>query len=192
MPLPIITDVFRCALGYRSTDNSLQAINVIHVIDGAHTALEVGEAVNAAVSDHNWWDAVSSDINYKGVTVTPLDGAGTSVFVDGDGTATGSAGGQPMPAVCQTITLYTDARGRSFRGRIFTPFVSESVFAAGIIDPGTTVETHTDFESFMGELGTSTGGLVVASYKHSTSHLVTSFTVQGIASTQRRRQSRLR
>lgn len=190
MPLPIITDVFRCAVEQHNSVTNTSAYSIIHIIDGSQTASQIGTHVNAAFHATNFWDNMANTTHLVGTNVTPLDGVGTSVFVPaGSNTAAGSATGDPIPAVCQTVTLYTDKRGRSYRGRIYMPFVAESKLTAGIIDPTGTATAQADATAFMTTLASTTGGIVVASYLLSTSELVTSVLVRGKASTQRRRQS---
>lgn len=194
MPLPVITDVFRCSLEWRSSSVSgITAANVIHVLNTTGTSTDVYNHFNANVTAA-MWNALSTDMEVFQVKITPLDGVSpTTTHTTGTPAKwKGGAGSGPEPAVAEVITLYTNFRGRRNRGRVFLPGVAEGVIEDGLIGNTTTAGVQTAWETFLTAMGTAGSTLVVASYLDADANTVTSLTVREVAATQRRRQSRLR
>ena len=88
--------------------------------------------------------------------------------------------------------LHTAKRGRSYRGRIYLPFITESSLSDGSLTGTIASDLQEIWEDFMEGLVTLGVPLVVASYKHATAELVTGTSCLAAVGTQRRRQSRVR
>jgi len=166
---------------------------VIHVRKSSESALTCYNELNAKVTAA-MWGHTKTDTGVYEVDVTPLDG--TSATAD---YATGlpakwkggvTAGDVIQPQTAVVVKLLTAVRGRSYRGRIFLPFVADSVTSPGILASGTQGTMQTAWTTFFGALTTDSWELVVASYKHSSATAVTSVLVESQVGTQRRRNPR--
>lgn len=190
MPLPVITDTYRCALHWTHTGGQT-AINVIHVRRLAGTASAVATQIDTAAAAGMWGQIVNGATMTK-LTVTPLDGTSASFELATSGAKwTGTAGAVDfIPQVAEVVTLKTGTRGRSTRGRVYLPFIGESAVSNGSITGA--AATQTAWNTFLSTMNTASYPVVVASYKLAARFDVTSIVVQIIAGTQRRRQSRLR
>jgi len=122
MALPVIDDVFRCAI--RQTVSGKNAVNVIHVFaPGSPSSAAVAAAVAKA-----WGDDAgpcllqATGVTLDGVDVTALDGVSPSVsgtFGLADN-QTGQHSAFTMPAGdAMCVALKTDTRGRRANGRLF-------------------------------------------------------------------------
>lgn len=195
--LPVIADVFRCALKW--TDASAQdAVNVIHIQTNAagRTPTQVFTLIDANVTA-NMWASVGNSGAVQEVDITPLDGVtATQSFNTGAPAKwTGPGGGQQIPQSACLVKLSTGLRGRSRRGRIFLPFMSEAAIANGIIGGATVAAAQTAWDAFVAALvadATTPSTLSVASYKTASAVSVDNVLIEQVAATQRRRQGRLR
>ena len=210
--LPVITDVHRVAFKWRVGSSGPTAVNVMHfrgpsaIPTGLYTAL--GTNLTAAM-----WAGIGTDTKIYEVDITPLDGV-TATLVNtptGAQWAGSSTPGNYMPDAAGVISLRTASRGRRYRGRIYTPFILESVAANGIFTAPLTA-TQAAWNTFLAAMNTATWGLVVATYGHSLHRTknpgggytltpvtwtpdatpVTSLNYELTLGTQRRRQQRLR
>jgi len=192
-PLPVIDDVFRVAVHWRHGGTGQIAVNVMHFRSDTGTSTSLAAALQASVAG-NQFDGVSSGAVSDDVAITPLDGlAATSHFVlpawVGQGT-----GGDYSPASSAVLAFQTAKRGRSFRGRIYLPFLPETQMSDGALTGGVgpaIVGAWTAFNASM--LATGDAWVhVVASYKHASAEPILGYTVMGSFGTQRRRQTRIR
>lgn len=195
--LPVITDVFRCALNWQESGGQV-ATNVIHIKDesGAATASTIMTALDNAAAG-GMWACVVPTAQVVDVGITPLDGTtATQHFTPPTPSHwTGQNGTQFVPQVSAIVKLSTGDRGRSKRGRIFLPFIAESSIANGVLDSTQAAAMQTEWNDFQDDLGAGTPSclLVVASYKLGTATTaIEPIQVEGILGTQRRRQGRLR
>jgi hypothetical protein len=190
-PLPVIANTWRCAVKW-SEAGGQTAVNVIHV-KGAGLNWGIIAAAFSAEAEAGMFDPVSSSASATTMDITPLDGTGATITE----ALTGWVGnGDPdwIPAVSGLVKLSTAKRGRSYRGRIFLPFYSETAQENGSVlgdwigaDSGKWSEFNNDLFA-----GGTPLQLCVASYKHATSEVVTAITQEPVLATQRRRQGRLR
>jgi hypothetical protein len=109
-----------------------------------------------------------------------------------DGRWVGGRGGEYIPQAASIVKLRTAKRGRSYRGRIFLPFLPEGGQNNGTLNAGDVAQAQTAWDDFVVDIAGNDCSLVVASYKHQTAEVVTTVLVEGEAATQRRRQSRNR
>jgi hypothetical protein len=195
--LPVILNTFRCALNWTHSSGQ-SATNVIHITDptGLFDATAVEEAIEDAAGT-GMWAAVSSGAVVTDIAITPLDGvSATQHFTPSDeATFTGGSSGDFVPAVSVLVKLSTSLRGRSHRGRVFLPFITEGNISNGALSSTPQATMQTGWESFKSNLDSDPDGpfhLVVASYKLATTHVLSSINVEGMTATQRRRQGRLR
>jgi len=128
-PLPVITNGWQVAQQWTSTDELHDMYNVIAVLSGdTATASQVAEQVA-----HAFATAILPVVRHglaMGITrVTKLDG--TSLIEDFTTAHTGDLGGvttgNGLPLeLAKLITLRSNTRGRSHRGRIYIPGASDA------------------------------------------------------------------
>jgi hypothetical protein len=172
MALPIIDDVYRCAVNQHVGD--LPIANVIHVkADTGTSAHDVADAVQSAWGTSGGFsDAQVNDLVYDNVVVTPLDGSSLSqsmTFGTADHHQGALSGRGVPPNVAFVISLHTAVRGRSHRGRIYLAGLIETLAA----DPSTAWSSTaissmaTIWSTFTSQLSAGPGSpfMVVASYK---------------------------
>ena len=88
------------------------------------------------------------------------------------------------------VKFVTGLRGRSYRGRVYLPFVDESTQAQGHIVAGKITDGQGAWEAFHTDMSTDGFELVVASYLHSTAEDVIAVLFERDTATQRRRNKR--
>jgi hypothetical protein len=127
------------------------------------------------------------------VIITPLDGSSTSypftpgVVAKWAGVSTGQA---PVPQTSNLIKLLTAKRGRSYRGRIYLPWLDETVQDSGHVAPATITATTAAWVAFWTALNADGAPLQVASYKNATSEAVIALACENFVGTQRKRNRR--
>jgi hypothetical protein len=191
--LPVIADTFRVAFIW--ADSSLgNAANVIHITSVGNTAADVNTQVHSAI-DSRMWTCQRSGSKITGLSITPLDGTTATVFFPSPGTSSweGQGSGEVAPALSALVKLTTAVRGRSFRGRVFTPWVTESVNNDGRLTSTALTNLTAGWEAFRINLASNPGiSLEVASYRLGQATPVTATSGEAVCATQRRRQTRLR
>lgn len=187
--LPIIADVFRCAINWNNGSGQL-AENVIHVRAPGKTPTQVATAIDTHTAP-NMFLSVANIALAPNVDVTPLDGS-TATSRHALAHWLGTAAGEPIPQVAAIVTFHTALRGRSHRGRLYLPFTSENRVGGGLwTDPANPPAASLAWANWIAGNVVDGFHLVVASYLHSTSQDVTDATVQNYLATQRRRQERV-
>lgn len=191
-PLPVILDTFRCAFNWRDSATGLNATNVMHFFAPGSTSTDIftdlGLNVTAAM-----WGCQPTTASIFEVVITPLDGHTASlVAVTGSPAkwSGNSSGSEAIPQVANLIKLQTPARGRSFRGRVFLPFVTEAQQAGGVIPSATVTGVQAAWRTFATGMGTDGAFLTVASYALALQTEVTTVTAEPSTATVRRRQKR--
>ena len=194
MPLPTITDCYRCSILGQIGDDV--ADNVIHVTNpgGAGALADVASDVGAAwVLMIQTTNQFSAQYQANQLDVLPLDGVSATVsFVPASWPVAGETANQPVPSnVARIITLQTGIGGRSNRGRIFLAGEDNGDMLATSTawEPTKTVDMFGAAEAFFSALNPGPGGsqLVVASYKLASARPVTSVVARPYLGTQRRR-----
>jgi len=193
MPLPEIPNVFRVAFNWENSASGGTAENVMHFLSETGDS----EAVAAAINSHYSALMLSFTVpttKCPSVSITPLDGTTATSTWSLAGVEGSLSAGEALPAVAVVATLYTALRGRSYRGRIYLPYVGESVAESGKVKPDYLADLQGGWGDFQADLEGNTPPvtLVVASYKEEVANAVTSILVQPVLATQRRRQSQLR
>lgn len=195
-PLPTIPNTYRVALEW-SGGAVGHAVNVIHISAGIGGTIpsDVFTSLDTHVT-RPLWDAQSDSVVVSQVAITPLDGvSATQTFSTGSPTKwTGNGGSSPTPAVANLIKLQTASRGRSFRGRIFLPFVAEGEMANGLLDSTARTTIESTWQALQASLLAEPAefSIVVASYKLRSATTASLITAELALATQRRRQERLR
>lgn len=191
--LPVIANVFRAAFNW--IDGSGQnAVNVMHFkADSASVPNDLFTVLDAHLTN-GCWNLTSSICVVDTVDITPLDGSSASQLfsTDRDTHWQGGVGGQYIPAAAGVVKITTAKRGRSYRGRIFLPFVAEAAQQNGTTTGTLAADCTGAWSTFETNMLASDWATGVASYKLGTWEKSTAITCESVLGTQRRRQSRLR
>ena len=187
MTLPIITDVFRVAFNYTGTAG--HATNVMHFRNSTDSPATIAADIDAKVTS-TMWSFMPNTSKLDSVDITPLDGVTPTYTLTGINQL-GNTDGQPVPAVCAVLSLRTAVRGRSSRGRLYLPWVSENVMNAGVLDGTVQGVYAAAWDTFFESMITSGSQIVVASYKLASAEDVINIIANPTVATQRRRQQRV-
>lgn len=192
MPLPIIANTFRVAFNWTSATTGQHAINVMHFRTSVLNAGTLLTLIDASVAA-TMWNATTGLWAVTRLDCTPLDGSSSTQQAATTGAKwTGNGGALDfVPALAQVVSLRTGLRGRSNRGRVYLPAVTEALQTAGTLNFSLATQ-QTAWNTFATAMSVGTAPLVIASYLHATAANVTSQTPEAVCATQRRRQSRLR
>jgi hypothetical protein len=95
----------------------------------------------------------------------PLDGLSLASTIPMINTGSASGGNPLPPEVAEVLTLRTNNRGRSYRGRIYLPAFTTSQATTGVITAAAINGITTQFNAVQTALRTGGGELGVASYK---------------------------
>lgn len=191
-PLPVIADVVRVAIDWSNSFVTKPATNVMHFSAPGKTLAQVFTALDNRVVT-NMWCGATVDTKAITVTLTPLDGSG-STLVQPVTPAAKWAGpavtGDVVPQVAAIIKFATAKRGRSFRGRIFVPFTAEAQQSSGVVTPATVAAATAAWATWLTNMNGDGVHPVVASYKLGSAEAITAATAEAMTATQRRRQFR--
>lgn len=193
MPLPVIDNTYRVALRWRNTDTLTEAVNVMHFVKTGSDPLDIVTTWDDH-ADGDMWSCMGTHTELYELDVTPLDGTSTTfpwptpLTTDYKGQRTTN---QPLPQVACVVKLVTLVRGRSYRGRVFLPFVDESETNAGRIDTDAQSTMQAAWVAFHTALEADGMHLAIASYKLSVVTNVAAILVERDTATQRRRQHRV-
>jgi hypothetical protein len=190
--LPVITGAMRVTLNW-TDDLGGTAANVIHVDDGGHNTTTVFNSLAAHVVQ-DLWSYTSNHLRVTSVAITPLDGhSATNTFGTGSVTGwTGSTTGDPIPQMASIVSIRTALRGRSHRGRIFLPGVSEAQQSNGTLNSSGIASWQAAWTTFLAALTSDGNPMALASYKLASLFPITGVNCEGKAGTIRGRMTRLR
>lgn len=190
MPLPVIADTYRVALNWTGPSGT-HAVNVIHLLKSGTTAASIASTMDANVTT-NMWNNVSASAQVTSLQVTPLDGSSATYVLNTTGAKwTGpNVGTDFAPAVANVISLRSNFRGRSKRGRVYMPYQAEAGMSNGV--NGNTALSQTAWNNWLAAMIAAGAQPVIASYKLASQVPITAIIVESVLGTQRRRQSRLR
>lgn len=192
VPLPTITDTFRCALTWQGGTGYPTPNNVIHFHAPGKTAAQVYTAIDANVAA-NMWAHTQNTQHVATVTVTPLDGTSVSI-VNATGNPAKWGGTKTadtiIPQVCALVKITTGFRGRAYRGRIFLPWVTEGAAVGGYLTAADQTAMQTAWNTFRTAMDAAGVHLCVASYKYALASDAVTSIVELPLGTQRRRQPR--
>jgi hypothetical protein len=193
LPLPIVANSYLTRLVWSSSQAPRPAVNDLcfHDDAGGHTGTDVYNAINAAVSQQMWAGVVGT-ASVIDVLTTKLDGSAATVHhATGSPTKwSGTTGGGAILQGAGVVTLRTGFRGRSYRGRIYLPWIAEDDQTDGILLAGNVTAAQTAWSTFMAAVKAAGYPIHVLSRLHSTSTEIVSVTVEPYLKTQRRRTRR--
>lgn len=193
MPLPVIDGVFRTTLNWHCGRVPSNAANVMHF---KSSSLDQ-DSIMAALDSHvvgDMWGQTCTDASVISVDCTPLDGSGVSaVFFTGSPTkwsGNRTTGDDIIPQQASVVKFGTAKRGRSYRGRVYLPWVAEGIQANGLLVGPWVPLAQTAWDTFLSSMAASDAHLVVASYKLATADEVIQVHYEQDTATQRRRWKR--
>jgi hypothetical protein len=188
----VILNTFRVALNWIDTDSGLNATNVMHFRKASADAEDVANTIDGNVVA-GMWGVTRQHAHVHTLEVTPLDGSGaTFTFLTGDPAkwSGGDSPGDAIPQMAAIIKLVTSKRGRSYRGRVFIPWVTESNQTAGKIAGAAVTSLQSAWTTFVSDMDGDSCQLVIASYALATAEDVTAILAESFSGTQRRRLHR--
>lgn len=192
-PLPVISNVFRCAFTWKNLDwPTWSAVNVMHFYKAGGDPVTLTALLDASVSANMWGQTSSSSSIYQ-VNVTPLDGSSVTfpytplTPAKWKGTVSSL---EYTPQVSAVVKMLTGKRGRSYRGRVFLPWCIEDVTKSGLILAATQATMNTAWVAFRTAMDTGGYPLHVASYKLATSEKVVAVLAETNTGTVRKRWHR--
>ena len=194
MPLPVIADVFRCALEWTDSNTGFPATNVFHVktATSGKTSGQVFTCLDAHVTAAMWdWTAATAQI--QTVEITPLDGVSAAASFSTGAAAKWRGGGlgTSLPQVAGIVKFGTGLRGPANRGRMYMPFVGEGEVAGNVlIDAAAVQAAWISYAANLISDGTTPMALGIASYVHGNFHQTTLINAELQTATQRRRNRR--
>ena len=164
----------------------------MHFFAPTHTASDVYTSINSHVTAA-MWTHTNNFVQVTEVDVIPLDGTSlTSINATGAPAKWSGAqtSGDTILQVAALIKLQTSIRGRSYRGRLFLPLVSELATANGTLGGSVQTAMTTAWQTFQAATGADGINLAVASYKLAVATEVSVVSCESVVATQRRRVGR--
>lgn len=192
-PLPVIADTYRVAFNWVQSGLGLGATNVMHFRKSGTNPAALAAILDGDVAAA-MWSCQGTNSKIHSLQITPLDGSSVSFPFDTGSPAKWSgtdANNAPVPNVSNIIKLLTAKRGRSYRGRVYLPWVDEDRQGAGKVDAGTLPTLQAAWVAFNAAVTADGYEWVVASYTHATAEPVVAVLAETYIATQRRRQVRV-
>jgi hypothetical protein len=192
-PLPTIPNVYRVALGWTNSDTGLTAANVMHFRKAGSNPAALFTAFDSHVTQA-MWDHTNTHSKIGTMNITPLDGSSVTlpeVITPAAKYGGGFAGTAIIPTAAALVKLVTGKRGRSYRGRLFLPWVDEAAYDEGMIVGANNAAMQTAWSTFVSAMSGDGFDLVVASYVHSTAENVVGLLCELHTGTIRRRWQRV-
>lgn len=193
MPLPVIANVYRCALHWTNNAGAI-AVNVLHVQKASSNEDAILVELDTHV-DSDMWFPISSDFHVDKVTIIKLDGtsAGKEFSPITPANWDGGLAGTWSPQVAALVRLGTAQRGARGRGRVFLGPCAEAATADGSWQSDSNrAACETAWKDFNDDLTADGFTFGIASYKHADFHAITNVRVPSVLATQKDRQNRLR
>jgi hypothetical protein len=189
MPLPVIADVYRCAVTLLGVDGTT-ATNVFHFGSGATSETALADSIDTLRGGVTPWDFASDVYDRSKISIEKLDGV-SAAFERNCVNIKGTQSGQILYEAAAVIKLTTAVRGRSARGRMYIGPLTEATVAGGVVNGGTVTALDTAFEDWVtGVEGDIGGNFKIVSYLHSTAQNLTGHLTETQQRTQRRRLRR--
>ena len=192
MALPVIEDAYLCTMGYVQATNAMANVFCVysHVTQSTE---DVGNHVIGGWTITNGLTGLQSeDVQYTGLTVTPLDGTSLPTFISMDGTS-GLVTDSPYAVQTAVVfTLKSLTRGRSGRGRLYLGGIpSEKQDTGGASwDPTFITNCTNNFENFTTDMDSNNLTLQILSRKLESIAPVATVKANAYLGTQRRRARR--
>jgi hypothetical protein len=190
--LPTISGVYRITLDW-NTNVGITPRNVFHVRKNGSNEVEVSDIILGDAVDH-LFAPMSASWDCPELAVLKLDGTSATQFfpIDSGTFLGGTTGSDVIPQACAVVSFHTLQRGPRGRGRMYVGPISENQQAQGALNTTTSGDMAVAWAEFISNLSGDDCSLVVASYVHSDAHDVTSFNIDALIGTQRRRLDQLR
>ena len=198
--LPVITDVIACHVK-GTMANGRQWVNGYHVLKpvgmSVATAIATIDPLLVALYQTNHTGGGAAILNHMPTTSAmaaiyylPLDGSSATTIVSH--AINGAANADALSAATTlTVTSQTGLRGRDKRGRVFLPpFTEPENDATGKPLATIVAGLQVNFNGFLADMTTATMFPVVASYKHASQSLVTTYVVRSVWASRRKRLPR--
>jgi len=192
VPLPVISNTYRCAFRWHHSDLVTDAVNVMHFRQASTNPAALAADLDASISNL-LWNFQDSHAKITEIDITPLDGSSTTFpYVTGSGADyTGfSSSHDVIPQGAAIIKMVTAKRGRSYRGRVYLPWVAETFSTNGVLDATTVTNVTNAWVAALASWAAAGPQLVVASYLHQTAEDVIAILCESMLATQRRRLHR--
>lgn len=192
MPLPVIANTYRVALLWSHSDLGSDAVNVMHFRKAGATPVDLATKIDSHVGN-TMWNFQDSHAVVNEVDVTPLDGTTvTYPFLTGAPTKWKgfSSSHDVIPQGAAVMKILTAKRGRSYRGRLYLPWVAETFSTNGVLDATTVTNMTTAWSTFVSAMSGDGYDLVVASYLLETAEDAIAIACEPMLATQRRRLKR--
>lgn len=167
-------------------------MNVMHVKKSSSNPAAIATILNTNVTTNMWYFQEQSSIIHE-VDITPLDGTSTTYPYIPPTTAIWAGGrttADKIPNVANLIKLVTAKRGRSYRGRVYLPWIHETSQTNGVLDAPSVANCTAAWVAFLAAMSGSGAPLGVASYLHATFEPVIAVICERDVATQRRRNHR--
>lgn len=188
MPLPVITDCWRVAFEWSGPQGL--ATNVMHFVDttGSMNSTTVAGIIDSAVSE-NMWRTVSNGGVVGELNLRKLDGvdAGHIWATDGSSKWQGSGGTDFIPMACGLVKCNTPTGGRRGTGRIFLPWCAEGAQNSGVVESTNRSDMQSAWTDFLTSCNSASLNPSVASYVAAAASEITTYGVEAMIATQRRR-----
>jgi hypothetical protein len=199
-PMPVIPGVVRASIR-GSLPSGRSWANVVHCryaggasnpgpteITALHAKLARLWNGPAYASGLAWIGMTKNNVTTIDVTYYPLDGMGTSLVLAAAATGALAANLEP-PEVAHVLTLRTNTRGRSYRGRIFFGALTTSQLDGnGNLSATPISQLIAQFNGLQADLTSIQWKIVVASYLRSVATDVTNVTMDPQPDVIRRRK----
>jgi hypothetical protein len=187
--LPVIAGTFRVAFMW-DNGSGTTAVNVMYFSAANTIAVTTALDANATAG---MWTLISNAFGVKRLIVTPLDGTSVTVTYPVTGAKwTGGTAGDWIPNEAIIVKETTMKRGKSYRGRIYLPYVTEASQINGVLTPASVATMQTAWNAWYVAMSAATVIPVVVSQKLATKENIATLTVEPVAATMRRRLTRLR
>lgn len=191
-PLPVIPTVVQTVLHWTGASGAT-AENVMHFELGSSSIDSFYSALDGNVTA-SMWNPVATAFSVSSVSMTKLDGVSATITKNTSSPAkwSGAAAGDWIPQAAALVSLRTSRRGRSYRGRIYLPFVAESDQSNGTISGSALSGMQSAWDAFRAAMSSAGFDLGVLSVKTVTFLAATTSNCEPQLATQRRRMGRLR
>lgn len=191
-PLPVIANTYRVAFNWTNTANGLVATNVMHFSKSSGNPADLALKLNTHATN-TMWESETTSASVTQIVITPLDGSSVSFPYTPATPAnwTGHGGsGDFIPQDSAILKLLTAKRGRSYRGRVYLPWLAEGQASNGQILGSLKTTLNTAWVAFVANMLGDNWQLCVASYTNATSEPVLAIAAETYTATQRRRNKR--
>jgi len=191
-PLPVIPGVIRAAFRWTSPNFTRAAVNVMHFREASEDIDALWASIDANVTAA-MWNQTHSNNAIVDVTFTTLNGISGSVVKTTGSPSKWKGNNTPGDVTAQVAALIkvsTASRGRSYRGRVYLPWVLESENDSGTYNSTARTAQTTAWNTFRTAMAAANHELGIASYKLAQFAPATQCTAEILLATQRLRQPR--